>query len=60
MPGAGARGKREEEDEDKYYKPKSWLISEENGSALIGPLPKASPPVLGVWDDVEPAEPERT
>jgi hypothetical protein len=48
MPGAGAARKREE---DKEHKTPSYLVNVDNGNELIGPLGKATPPVIGVWNE---------
>ena len=40
--GAGRQG-----GEDKEHKTPSYLVNEENGNELIGPIPKTTPPVIG-------------
>ena len=40
--GAGRQG-----GEDKEHKTPSYLVNEENGNELIGPIPKTAPPVIG-------------
>ncbi|CAM3064457.1 PPE domain-containing protein [Prescottella defluvii] len=44
MPGAGARGRGEDESE---HKTPGYLVNVDNGSELIGNLPLAAPPVIG-------------
>ncbi|MGW9565188.1 PPE domain-containing protein [Prescottella equi] len=44
MPGAGARGRG---DDDAEHKTPGYLVNVDNGSELIGNLPLAAPPVIG-------------
>ena len=44
MPGAGARGRGEDDDE---HKTPGYLVNVDNGNELIGKLPLAAPPVIG-------------
>ncbi|NKS79379.1 hypothetical protein GS539_28620 [Rhodococcus hoagii] len=44
MPGAGARGRGED---DAEHKTPGYLVNVDNGSELIGNLPLAAPPVIG-------------
>ncbi|NKS22315.1 hypothetical protein GS467_14020 [Rhodococcus hoagii] len=44
MPGAGARGRG---DDDAENKTPGYLVNVDNGSELIGNLPLAAPPVIG-------------
>lgn len=44
MPGAGARGRGDDESE---HKTPGYLVNVDNGSELIGKLPLAAPPVIG-------------
>lgn len=44
MPGAGARGRGED---DTEHKTPGYLVNVDNGSELIGNLPLAAPPVIG-------------
>ncbi len=47
MSGAGGgRG-----DKDETYTPAEFLTTIDNGSKLIGPLPRVVHPVIGVWHD---------
>ncbi|MBB4855607.1 hypothetical protein HNP40_003014 [Mycobacteroides chelonae] len=45
-----AAGQRHQEDEDQHFTPE-FLVSLDNGNELIGPLPKVSPAVIGVWNE---------
>ncbi|WP_280760864.1 hypothetical protein [Prescottella agglutinans] len=44
MPGAGARGRGEDDNE---HKTPGYLVNVDNGNELIGKLPLAAPPVIG-------------
>lgn len=44
MPGAGARGRG---DGDNEHKTPGYLVNVDNGSELVGRLPLAAPPVIG-------------
>ncbi|MBF9520989.1 hypothetical protein BKG83_09430 [Mycobacteroides chelonae] len=46
----GAAGQHHQEDEDQHFTPE-FLVSLDNGNELIGPLPKVSPAVIGVWNE---------
>ncbi|RVW05978.1 PPE domain-containing protein [Rhodococcus spongiicola] len=45
VPGAGARGRG---DDDNEHKTPGYLVDVDNGNELIGQLPLAAPPVLGM------------
>jgi hypothetical protein len=49
MPGLPAAGKKK--DEEREHRTPSYLINLDNGNELIGPMPKATPPVIGLWND---------
>lgn len=46
----GAAGQHHQEDEDQHFTPE-FLVSLDNGNELVGPLPKVSPAVIGVWNE---------
>lgn len=46
----GAAGQHHQENEDQHFTPE-FLVSLDNGNELIGPLPKVSPAVIGVWNE---------
>ncbi|MBA0048514.1 PPE domain-containing protein [Mycobacteroides sp. LB1] len=48
-PGA-AGAHQHQEDEDQHFTPE-FLVSIDNGNELVGPLPKVSPAVIGVWNE---------
>ncbi|MGH3726792.1 MAG: WXG100 family type VII secretion target [Mycobacterium sp.] len=48
-PGA-AGAQHHQEDEDQHFTPE-FLVSIDNGNELVGPLPKVSPAVIGVWNE---------
>ncbi|SKG21450.1 hypothetical protein [Mycobacteroides abscessus] len=50
MMTAGAAGQHRQEDEDQHFTPE-FLVSLDNGNELVGPLPKVSPAVIGVWNE---------
>ncbi|OAT67150.1 hypothetical protein AWB85_13370 [Mycobacteroides immunogenum] len=50
MMTAGAAGQHHQEDEDQHFTPE-FLVSLDNGNELVGPLPKVSPAVIGVWNE---------
>jgi hypothetical protein len=51
MPGMPVAPAAKKKDEDKEHRSPSYLVNLDNGNRLIGPLGKASPAVIGVWDD---------
>ncbi|MUM16004.1 hypothetical protein FZI91_12410 [Mycobacterium sp. CBMA271] len=46
----GQANQHHQEDEDQHFTPE-FLVSIDNGNELVGPLPKVSPAVIGVWND---------
>ena len=46
-------GGRRTEDEENEHKTPDWLVNEDNGNELIGPMRRTAPPVLGADDEVE-------
>lgn len=59
MMGTGAAGRGGKGDDGSERKPPSFLVNIDNGNELIGPLPKASPGVIGDWSEQEDAEKRR-
>jgi hypothetical protein len=55
-----ARGAPKQDEEKSELKTKDYLVTTEHGEELIGPLPKAAPPVLGVWPTPAEAEHDST
>ncbi|WP_187776292.1 hypothetical protein [Antrihabitans cavernicola] len=52
MPGGVMpHGRNEKGEDDSEHKTPGYLINVDNGNELVGDMPPAAPPVLGVWDE---------